>query len=65
MMRKFGPKMEVVAGGGGAGEDRIMRSASPDIVRAVITSRMMRWAWHVARKGEMRYAYKILVGNLN
>jgi hypothetical protein len=25
-------------------------------------SRSMRWAWHVARKGVMRNAYKILVG---
>jgi len=23
----------------------------------------MRWAWHVARVGDMRRAYKILVGN--
>jgi hypothetical protein len=33
---------------------------SPYIVR-VSTSRMIRWARHVARMGEMRNAYNILV----
>jgi len=28
----------------------------------VIKSKMMRWAGHIARKGEMRSIYKILVG---
>jgi hypothetical protein len=30
----------------------------------VIKSRIMRWAGHVARKGEGRGAYRILVGDL-
>ena len=34
---------------------------SPSIVR-VIKSRRMRWAGHVARMGEERGAYKVLVG---
>jgi hypothetical protein len=34
--------------------------ASPNIIR-VIKSRMMRWAGHVARMGEMINAYTILV----
>jgi len=34
---------------------------SPDIVR-VITSRRMRWAGHVARMGEERGVYRVLVG---
>jgi hypothetical protein len=29
----------------------------------MIKSRMMRWAGHVARMGEKRNAYRILVGN--
>jgi hypothetical protein len=33
----------------------------PNIVR-VIKSRRMRWAGHVARMGEGRVVYKILVG---
>jgi len=35
--------------------------ASPNIVR-VIKSRRMRWAGHVARMGEERGAYRVLVG---
>jgi hypothetical protein len=29
----------------------------------MIKSRRMRWAGHVARIGEKRYAYRIVVGN--
>ena len=35
--------------------------SSPNIVR-VIKSRRMRWAGHVARMGEARGAYRVLVG---
>ena len=35
--------------------------ASPNIVR-VIKSRRMRWAGHVARMGEERGVYRVLVG---
>jgi hypothetical protein len=35
--------------------------SSPSIIR-VIKARRMRWAGHVARKGEVRGAYNILVG---
>jgi hypothetical protein len=35
--------------------------SSPNIIR-VIKSRRMRWAGHVARMGEKRNAYRILVG---
>jgi hypothetical protein len=35
--------------------------SSPNIIR-MITSRRMRWAEHVARMGEKRIAYRILVG---
>ena len=34
---------------------------SPNIVR-VIKSRRMRWVWHVARMGEERGVYRVLVG---
>jgi hypothetical protein len=37
--------------------------ASPNIIR-VIKSGRMRWAGHVALKGQTINAYKILVGNL-
>jgi hypothetical protein len=35
--------------------------SSPSIIR-IIKSRRMRWAGHVARIGENRNAYRILVG---
>jgi len=35
--------------------------SSPNIVR-VIKSRRMRWAGHVARRGEQRGVYRVLVG---
>jgi hypothetical protein len=35
--------------------------SSPDIIRQV-KSRIMRWAGHVARIGEERKVYKVLVG---
>jgi hypothetical protein len=35
--------------------------SSPNIIR-IIKSRRMRWAGHVARRGEKRNAYRLLVG---
>jgi hypothetical protein len=43
------------------GENCIMRSFITCIIR-IIKSRRMRWAGHVARTGEKRNAYRILVG---
>jgi len=34
---------------------------SPNLIR-LIKSRRVRWAEHVARVGEMKHAYRILVG---
>jgi hypothetical protein len=42
------------------GELHILYS-SPDIIRQII-SRRMRWAGHVARTGEGRNVYRVLVG---
>jgi hypothetical protein len=63
LRRIFGPKRE---------EDGSWRKlhnvelhnqdSSPNIVR-VIKSRRMRWAGHVARMGEGRGVYKVLVGS--
>jgi hypothetical protein len=43
------------------GEELYNLYSSPDIIRQV-KSRRMRWAGHVARMGEGRKAYKVLVG---
>jgi hypothetical protein len=35
--------------------------ALPSLIR-IMKSRRMRWAWHVARMGEKRNVYRLLVG---
>jgi hypothetical protein len=52
-----------VAGGWRRLHDEELRilNASLNIIR-IIMARRMRWAGHVMRTGEMRNAYKILVG---
>jgi hypothetical protein len=61
--RLFGPKRDEVTG-----ELRKLHNeelndlySSPNIL-LVIKSRRMRWAWHVARMGEGRDVYRVLVG---
>jgi hypothetical protein len=57
LRRIFGPKRDEVTG-----EWRKLHLySSPDIIRQV-KSRRMRWAGHVARMGEKRKVYKVLVG---
>ena len=63
LRRIFGPRRDEVTG-----ERRRLHNeelnnlcSSPNIVR-VIKSRRMRWAGHVARMGEERGGYRILVG---
>jgi hypothetical protein len=63
LKRIFGPKRDEVTG-----EWRTLLNeelhnwySSPDIIRQV-KSRRMRWAGHVARLGEERKVYKVLVG---
>ena len=45
------------------GNSRSVLYSSPNIVR-VIKSRRMRWAGHVARTGEERGVYRVLLGKL-
>jgi hypothetical protein len=65
LRRIFGLKRDEVTG-----EKRKIHSEelnnlyiSPNIVR-MIQSRRMKWAGHVARMGESRVLYRILVGKL-
>jgi hypothetical protein len=61
--RIFGPKRDEVIGGWRKLHNEELHGlySSPSIVR-VIKARRMRWAGHVARMGEVRCAYNILVG---
>jgi hypothetical protein len=63
LRRIFGPKRDEITG-----EWRNVQSgelhnlySSPDIIRQ-IKSRTMRWVGHVARMGEGRNVYRVLVG---
>jgi hypothetical protein len=57
LRRIFGPKRDEVTGGW----RKLDLYSSPSIIR-IIKSRRMRWAGHVARMGEKRNAYRLLVG---
>jgi hypothetical protein len=65
LRRIFGPKRDEVTGGWRKLHNEELRGlySSRSIVR-VIKARRMRWAGHVARMGEVRGAYNILVGSL-
>jgi hypothetical protein len=64
MINVFGAKRDEVTGDWRKLHNEELHNcySSPSIIR-MIKSRRMRWAGHVARKGEKRNAYRILVGN--
>jgi hypothetical protein len=61
--RIFGPKRDEVTGGWRKLHNEELRDlySSPSI-NSIIKSRTMRWVRHVARMGEKRNAYRLLVG---
>jgi len=63
LRRIFGPKRDEVTGEWRKLNNEELNNlySSPNIVR-VIKSRIMRWAGHVARMGEGRGVYRVLVG---
>jgi hypothetical protein len=63
LRRIFGPKRDEVTGEWRKLHNEELHNlySSPDIIRQV-KSRGMRWAGHVARMGEERKVYKVLVG---
>jgi len=65
LRRIFGPRREEVNGEWRRLNNEELNDlySSPNIVR-VIKSRRMRWAGHVARMGEERGVYRVLVGTL-
>jgi hypothetical protein len=63
LRRIFGPKRGGVTGGWRKLHNEELHNlySSPSIIRN-IKSRRMRWAGHVARMGEKRNVYRLLVG---
>jgi hypothetical protein len=63
VLRRFGPKRDEVTGGWRKLHNEELRDlySSPSIIR-IIKSRRMRWVGHVARMGENRNVYRLLVG---
>jgi hypothetical protein len=63
LRRIYGPKRDGVRGGWRKLHNEELHNlySSPSIIR-IIKSRRMRWAGHVARMGEKRNMYKLLVG---
>jgi hypothetical protein len=63
LRRIFGPRRDGVTGGWRKLHNEELHNLyfSPSIIR-IIKSRRMRWAGHVARMGERRNAYRLLVG---
>ena len=63
LKRIFGPRRDEVTGDWRRPHNEELNDlyCSPNIVR-VIKSRRMRWAGHVARMGEERGVYRVLVG---
>jgi hypothetical protein len=63
LRRTFGPKREEVTGEWRKLHNEELHDlySSPSIIR-IIKVRRMRWAGHVARMGQKRNAYRLLVG---
>jgi hypothetical protein len=63
LTRIFGPKRDGVTGGWRKLYNEQLHNlySSPSIIR-IIKSRRMRWAGYVARMGEKRNVYRLLVG---
>jgi hypothetical protein len=63
LRRIFGPKRDRVTGGVRKLHNEELHDlySSPSITR-IIKSRRMRWAGHVARMGEKKNVYRLLVG---
>jgi hypothetical protein len=61
--RILGPKRDEVTGDWRKLHNEELHNlySSPNIIR-MITSRRIKWAWHVAQVGEKRNACRILVG---
>jgi hypothetical protein len=63
LRRIFGPKRDEVTGGWKKLHNEELHDlySSPNIIRIIMSGRI-RWGGHVARMGEKRNAYRLLVG---
>jgi hypothetical protein len=62
MRRIFGPKRDGVTGGWRKLHNEELHNLYPSLsIIRIIKSRRMRWAGHVARMGEKRNVYMLLV----
>jgi hypothetical protein len=63
LRRIFGPKRDGVTGGWRKLHNEELHNlySTPSIIK-IIKSRRMRWTGHVARMGEKRNVYRLLVG---
>jgi hypothetical protein len=63
LRRMFGPKRDEVTGEWRKLHNKELHDlySSPSLI-TIIKSRRMRWAGHVARMGDKRNAYRLLVG---
>jgi hypothetical protein len=63
LRRIFGPKRDERMGGWRKRHNEELHDlySSPSVIR-IIKSKRMRWAGHVARMGEKRNVYRLLVG---
>jgi hypothetical protein len=63
LRRIFGPRRDEVIGEWRKLHNQELHDlySSPSIIR-IMKLRRMRWAWHVARMGAKRNAYRLLVG---
>jgi hypothetical protein len=67
LRRIFGPKRDEVTGEWRKLHNEELHDlySSPSIIRIMKARRMRRWAGHVARMGERRNAYRLLMGKPN
>jgi hypothetical protein len=64
LRRIFGPKRDLVTGGWRKLHNEELHNlySSTSIIRIIKSVRRMRWAGHVARMGEKRNVFRLLVG---
>jgi hypothetical protein len=63
LRRIFRPKREEMVGGWRKLHNEELHNFNSSSVIRMMKSRRMGWAWHVARMGELRNAYRVFMGN--